>query len=88
MARAAELPSAQDGAVGLLTTVAVFVPGLYEELFTEAVASNGEGSVSARAVPFKCNTLDQTLRLRSAVPGDGAGLELAWQHRRTLRTAE
>lgn len=69
---------------GDILTVAVFEPELYDELFSEAVASNSEGSVSARAVPFERHTLDQLRDSGRLSPGAGAALELAWLHRRVL----
>lgn len=69
---------------GDILTVAVIDPYLYDELFTDAVQNNPEGSVPARAVPFEEHTLAWLRRSGRLSPGAAAALHLAWTHRKTL----
>ena len=67
-----------------ILTVAVIEPGLYDELFADAVDSNTEGTIPTHAVPFEANTLDQLRHGGCLTPGAAAALHLTWQHRRQL----
>ncbi|GAB3735964.1 hypothetical protein GCM10027598_62570 [Amycolatopsis oliviviridis] len=69
---------------GDILTAAVIEPDLYDELFAAAVATNAEGDLSARAVPFEANTLRYLRAAGSLSPGAAAALHLAWTHRRHL----
>ena len=67
-----------------ILTVAVIEPDLYDQLFTDAVDVNTEGTIPTHAVPFEANTLDQLRHAGCLTPGAAAALHLAWQHRRQL----
>jgi len=69
---------------GDILTVAVIHPQLYDELFSNAVQNNAEGTVSARALPFEGHTLTWLHRSGQLSPGAAAALHLAWAHRRIL----
>ncbi len=69
---------------GDILTVAVIDPDLYDELFTDAVERNAEGSVPARAIPFEENTLAWLRKFGQLSPGAAAALHLAWTHRGML----
>lgn len=69
---------------GDILTVAVIDPELYDSLFGNAVDSNSEGSVPAKAVPFEADTLAWLRESGRLSPGAAAALHLAWTHRRTL----
>lgn len=66
---------------GDLLTVAVIEPELYDELFGEAVQSNDEGSIPARAVPFESHTIERLREMGQLSPGASAAIHLAWKHR-------
>ncbi len=69
---------------GDILTVAFIDPHLYDELFTNAVQNNAEGSVPVRAVPFEEHTLAWLRRSWRLSPGAAAALHLAWTHRKIL----
>lgn len=69
---------------GDLLTVAVIEPDLYDELFHDAVNSNAEGNVPARALPFEANTIERLRELEQLSPGASAAIYLAWQHRKVI----
>jgi transcriptional regulator with XRE-family HTH domain len=69
---------------GDILTVAVFEPELYDALFGEAVESNDEGSIPARALPFEANTIRRLGELGQLSPGATAAIHLAWKHRTAL----
>lgn len=66
---------------GDLLTVAVIEPDTYDTLFGDAVQTNDEGSIPARALPFEANTIAHLNDLRQLSPGATAAIHLAWQHR-------
>lgn len=69
---------------GDILTVAIIAPGTYDELFANAVDTNSEGSVPARAFPFEENTLTWLGESKRLSPGAAAALHLAWTHRKLL----
>jgi len=69
---------------GDILTVAVIAPHTYDELFANAVDTNSEGSVPARAFPFEENTLTWLSESKRLSPGAAAALHLAWTHRKSL----
>jgi len=69
---------------GDILTVAVIEPELYDDLFADAVNTNAEGSVLARALPFEAHTIQRLRELGQLSPGATAALHFAWQHRATL----
>lgn len=69
---------------GDILTVAVIAPDTYDDLFANAVETNSEGSVPARAFPFEENTLTWLSESKRLSPGAAAALHLAWTHRKSL----
>lgn len=69
---------------GDILTVAVISPDNYDQLFANAVETNSEGSVPARAFPFEQNTLNWLNESKRLSPGAAAALHLAWSHRKVL----
>lgn len=69
---------------GDILTVAIIAPDTYDELFANAVATNAEGSVPARAFPFEENTLTWLSESKRLSPGAAAALYLAWSNRKLL----
>ena len=69
---------------GDILTVAIIAPDTYDELFANAVDSNAEGSMPARAFPFEDNTLSWLGKSKRLSPGTAAALHLAWTHRKLL----
>ena len=69
---------------GDILTVAIIAPDTYDELFANAVETNSEGSVPARAFPFEENTLTWLSESKRLSPGAAAALHLAWMHRKLL----
>jgi hypothetical protein len=67
-----------------ILTVAVIEPDLYDALFADAVDSNTEGTVPARALPFEAHTLAHLRESRQLSPGAAAALHLAWKNRNIL----
>ncbi|WP_410675406.1 helix-turn-helix domain-containing protein [Amycolatopsis sp. cmx-4-68] len=69
---------------GDILTAAVIAPDLYDHLFADAVNTNSEGTVPARALPFEENTLRYLREEGRLSPGAAAALHLAWNHRHVL----
>lgn len=69
---------------GDILTVAIINPDTYDELFANAVETNSEGSMPARAFPFEENTLTWLSESKRLSPGAAAALHLAWTHRKHL----
>ncbi|MFD0202638.1 MULTISPECIES: helix-turn-helix domain-containing protein [Saccharothrix] len=69
---------------GDILTVAIIAPDTYDELFANAVETNPEGSMPARAFPFEENTLTWLAESRRLSPGAAAALHLAWSNRKLL----
>lgn len=69
---------------GDILTVAIISPDTYDELFTNAVETNSEGLVPARAFPFEENTLTWLTSSKRLSPGAAAALHLAWTLRKHL----
>ena len=69
---------------GDILTVAVIAPDTYDQLFANAVETNTEGSMPARAFPFEENTLTWLNESRKLSTGAAAALQLAWSHRKVL----
>jgi hypothetical protein len=69
---------------GDILTVAVIAPDTYDALFVNAVESNSEGSMPARAFPFEENTLTWLSESKRLSPGAAAALHLAWINRKVL----
>jgi hypothetical protein len=69
---------------GDILTVAIIAPDTYDELFANAVETNSEGSMPARAFPFEENTLTWLSESKRLSPGAAAALHLAWTHRKFL----
>jgi transcriptional regulator with XRE-family HTH domain len=69
---------------GDILTVAVIAPDTYDALFANAVETNSEGSMPARAFPFEENTLTWLRESKRLSPGAAAALHLAWINRKVL----
>jgi len=69
---------------GDILTVAVIAPDTYDALFANAVETNSEGSMPARAFPFEENTLTWLRESKRLSPGAAAALHLAWGNRKVL----
>ncbi len=69
---------------GDILTVAVIAPDTYDALFANAVETNSEGSMPARAFPFEENTLTWLSESKRLSPGAAAALHLAWINRKVL----
>ncbi|MEV5302692.1 helix-turn-helix transcriptional regulator [Amycolatopsis methanolica] len=69
---------------GDILTVAVIAPDTYDALFANAVETNSEGSMPARAFPFEENTLTWLRESKRLSPGASAALHLAWSNRKVL----
>jgi transcriptional regulator with XRE-family HTH domain len=69
---------------GDILTVAVIAPDTYDALFANAVETNSEGSMPARAFPFEENTLTWLRESKRLSPGAAAALHLAWSNRKVL----
>ncbi|TCP43652.1 hypothetical protein EV191_12152 [Tamaricihabitans halophyticus] len=69
---------------GDILTVAVIAPDTYDALFANAVETNSEGSMPARAFPFEENTLTWLSESKRLSPGAAAALHLAWMNRKVL----
>ncbi|PXY31705.1 helix-turn-helix transcriptional regulator [Prauserella muralis] len=69
---------------GDILTVAVIAPDTYDALFANAVETNSEGSMPARAFPFEENTLTWLSESKRLSPGAAAALHLAWSNRKVL----
>ena len=69
---------------GDILTVAVIAPDTYDALFANAVETNSEGSMPARAFPFEENTLTWLRESKRLSPGASAALHLAWINRKVL----
>ncbi len=69
---------------GDILTVAVIAPDTYDALFANAVETNSEGSMPARAFPFEENTLMWLSESKRLSPGAAAALHLAWSNRKVL----
>lgn len=54
---------------GDILTVAIISPDTYDQLFSDAVETNAEGSVPARAFPFEQNTLNWLSESKRLSPG-------------------
>ncbi|MFD7653976.1 helix-turn-helix transcriptional regulator [Actinosynnema sp. NPDC059797] len=66
---------------GDLLTVAVIEPDTYDEMFRDAVDSNDEGTIPAKALPFEGNTIERLRQSGHLSPGASAAIHLAWSHR-------
>ncbi|GAA5161853.1 helix-turn-helix transcriptional regulator [Amycolatopsis dongchuanensis] len=69
---------------GDILTAAVIAPDTYDELFANAVETNSEGTMPARAFPFEENTLTWLRESKRLSPGAAAALHLAWSNRKVL----
>lgn len=69
---------------GDILTVAVIAPDTYDALFANAVETNSEGSMPARAFPFEENTLTWLSESKRLSPGAAAALHLARINRKVL----
>ncbi len=69
---------------GDILTVAIIAPDTYDELFANAVETNSEGSMPARAFPFEENTLTWLSESKRLSPGAAAARHLAWINRKLL----
>lgn len=69
---------------GDMLTVAVIDPELYDEMFSEAVQANDEGTIPAHAFPFEANTIERLKDLGQLSPGASAAIHLAWKHREII----
>lgn len=67
---------------GDILTVAIIAPDTHDELFANAVETNSEGALPARAFPFDKNTLTWLSDSKRLSPGAAAALHLAWIHRK------
>lgn len=59
---------------GDILTVAIISSDTYNQLFSDAVETNAEGSVPARAFPFEQNTLNWLSESKRLSPGTAAAL--------------
>jgi hypothetical protein len=72
-------------------TAAVFDADIYDQIFTDSITANAEGSIArigtgrqATLIPFKRDVIDGLTTSHELTPEASGCLNLAWQHRREV----